>query len=162
MVRADPLQSIFLMLTICVPAAWYEWFPDFSQDFIGIEFQPGENVTLTVTATSLTSGNATIINTTTGQNVTHAFADQPAALCQENAEWIVEDFAVGGDLVPFANFTTVNFTSALATMDNGTTVGPREATIIEITQHNELLTEVRTTNDSVAVTYVGTAVSTTA
>lgn len=70
----------------------------------------GDSITATVTASSTTSGTATLVNHSTGQTVSHSFTGQPA-LCQEvrlsyktyngshpnhvllqNAEWIVEDF----------------------------------------------------------------------
>ena len=52
-----------------------------------------------------------IENTTTGQKVSKDLTSS-AALCEENAEWIVEDYEENGALVPLANFGTVTFTGA--------------------------------------------------
>ena len=134
--------------------AWYEWYPDYAYDFSGISFSPGDSVTLTVTASSTTGGSAVIENNTTGKKVSHAFSGQPA-LCQTNAEWIVEDFEEGSSLVPFANFGTVTFTGASATTTSGSTVGPSGSTLIDIEQSSKVLTSVSTTSDSVTVEYVG-------
>ena len=48
-------------------------------------------MTLTVTATSTTSGTAVITNNTKGKSVTHKFTGGvDGTLCETNAEWIVE------------------------------------------------------------------------
>ncbi|RPD55201.1 aspergillopepsin [Lentinus tigrinus ALCF2SS1-7] len=134
--------------------AWYEWYPDYAHDFSDISFSAGDTVTVSVTATSLSDGTATITNESTGQTVSHTFSGQPS-LCEYNAEWIVEDFESGGSLVPFANFGTVTFTDASAKTTSGSTVGPSGSTIINIEQNNKVLTSVSTASDSVAVSYVG-------
>ena len=76
-----------------------------------------------------------------------------SALCEQNAEWIVEDFEEGNSLVPFANFGTVTFSNAEATTKSGTT-GPSGATIIDIKQGSKVLTSVSTSGSSVTVSYV--------
>ncbi|KAI0367120.1 aspergillopepsin [Pilatotrama ljubarskyi] len=133
--------------------AWYEWFPDFAHDFSGISISPGNSITVTVTASSLTSGTATIINHSTGQQVSHSFSGQPS-LCQENAEWIVEDFEENGGLVPLANWGTVTFTGVSAGTSSGT-VTPAGATIIDMEQNGRQLTSVSASSSSVTVTYTG-------
>ncbi|KAI0035573.1 aspergillopepsin [Vararia minispora EC-137] len=129
--------------------AWFEWFPAFAQDFSGITVRAGDSITTTVTATSLTSGTATIVNHSTGQTVSHTFSGQPS-LCQENAEWIVEDFQQGNSLVPLSNFGTVTFTGASA---GGTS--PSGATIINMEQNNRVLTSASVSGSSVSVAYTG-------
>ncbi|KAI0668111.1 aspergillopepsin [Trametes maxima] len=133
--------------------AWYEWFPDFAHDFSGISISPGNQITVTVTASSTTSGTATILNRSTGQQVSHSFSGQPA-LCQENAEWIVEDFEENGGLVPLANWGTVTFTGASAGTSGGSQ-GPSGATIIDLEQNGRQLTTVSTSGSSVTVQYSG-------
>ncbi|KAI0628022.1 aspergillopepsin [Trametes polyzona] len=133
--------------------AWYEWFPDFAHDFSGFRISPGNQITATVTASSRTGGTATLINHSTGQQVSHSFSGQPA-LCQENAEWIVEDFEEGGGLVPLANWGTVTFTGASAGTGSGS-VGPSGATIIDMEQNGRQLTSVSASGSSVTVTYTG-------
>ncbi|KAJ5675787.1 aspergillopepsin-2 [Penicillium macrosclerotiorum] len=135
--------------------AWYEWYPDYAYDFSGISISAGDVIKVTVTASSKSSGTATIENVTKGKTVSHTFTSSSVEgdLGEVNAEWIVEDFESGGSLVNFANFGTVTFTGAAAT-DNGSSVGPSGSTIIDIKQNNEVLTSVSTTSNSVTVSYV--------
>jgi len=132
--------------------AWYEWYPDYAYDFSGISLSAGDSITVTVTATSKTGGTAKITNNTKGQTVTHTFSGEASegSLCEYNAEWIVEDFEESGSQVAFADFGTVTFTGASA-VKSGTTVGLTGATIIDIKQNNEVLTDV-TLNGSSGVT----------
>ena len=139
-------------LTAPARAAWYEWYPDYAYDFSGISFSAGDVVTVTVTATSTTAGTAVIENTSTGQTVSQDLTSS-AALCEQNAEWIVEDYEENGALVPFANFGSVTFSDASATTASGA-VGPGSATVIEIQQDNQVLTDVSVDDTSVTVTYV--------
>ncbi|KAK8132338.1 aspergillopepsin [Apiospora kogelbergensis] len=127
--------------------AWYEWFPDYAYNFDAISIQAGDTVTMTVTASSKTGGTAVIHNQSTGQTVTHSFSAQSAALCETNAEWIVEDFESNGALVPFANFGTVTFTGASATTNSGK-VGVNGATIIDIQQNSKVYTDCGTSGSS--------------
>lgn len=134
--------------------AWYEWYPDYAYDFSDIEISAGDEITVTVEAFSTSSGTATIENLSTGQTVSHTFSgDVEGDLGELNAEWIVEDFESGDSLVSFADFGSVTFSNALAT-DNGNTVGPSGATVMDIEQDGEVLTSTSTTEDSVTVTYV--------
>lgn len=98
-------------------------------------------ITVTVKATSKTGGTATVYNVTTGKSVSHTFSGEASegSLCEYNAEWIVEDFEESGGLVSFANFGTVTFSSASA-VKSGTTVGLSGATIIDIEQGSNILT----------------------
>lgn len=120
-------------------SAWYEWYPAPLTSFDNFEVKPGDTVTMKVVATSKTSGTATVTNDSTGKSVTKTFANQPS-LCQQNAEWIVEDFATGGDLIPFAAFTPVHITDA-KWQANGNTYGLDGATLINIKQDDKVLTD---------------------
>lgn len=136
--------------------AWYEWYPDYAYDFSGITVSAGDEITMTVTATSKTAGSAVIENLTTGKTVTKTFSGESNALCEYNAEWIVEDFSEDNSLVPFADFGTVTFTGASATTTSGSTVGVSGATIIDIKQNGEVLTDCSTSGSStVTCTYTG-------
>ena len=108
---------------------------------------------MSVTATSKTAGKATITNKSSGKTVSHSFSGQPA-LCEYDAEWIVEDFSSGGGLVPFANFGEVTFSGAKAGTKSGS-VGPSGAGLIDIQQDNQVLTSSSTGSSSVTVSYVG-------
>jgi len=115
--------------------AWYEWYPDVSYDFTGITLAPGNKIRATVTAASTKSGSAKIENLTTGKTVTHSFSGESNALCETNAEWIVEDFEECGSscsLVPFANYGTVTFSAATATVNGATVNAGTNPTIIDM------------------------------
>ena len=133
-------------------AAWYEWYPDYAYDFSGISFSPGDSVTLTVTASSTKAGTAVITNNSKGKTVSKSITSS-SALCEQDAEWIVEDFEEGSSLVPFANFGTVTFTGASAKTASGS-VGPSGANTIDIEQGSKVLTSVSTSGSSVTVSYV--------
>jgi len=132
--------------------AWYEWFPDFAHDFSGISISAGHEIQLTVTAPSSPSGTAVIHNLSNGQSVSKSLTST-SALCQTNAEWIVEDFEEGSSLVPFADFGTITFSGASAGTTSGS-VGPSGATAIDIEQNSEVLTSVSIGSSSVTVSYV--------
>ncbi|KAJ4397809.1 hypothetical protein N0V93_002046 [Gnomoniopsis smithogilvyi] len=137
--------------------SWYEWYPDYAYDFSGITISAGDSILLTVTATSKTSGSATIENLTTGVTVSETFTDvSDGSLCEYDAEWIVEDFEECDpdcELVPFADFGTVTFTDVSAVID-GTTTTPADATIIDIEQSNKVLTSCSASSSEVTCTYV--------
>ena len=133
--------------------AWYEWFPDFAHDFTVIKFNPGDSVSVTVTASDKTGGEATITNHATRETVSHTFTGQPA-LCEENAEWIVEDYEESGSLVPFPDFGTVTFTDAYATSTDGSSISPDGATIVDIEQNDQALTSSSASGSSVTIQYV--------
>ncbi|KAI0150139.1 peptidase A4 family-domain-containing protein [Hypoxylon sp. NC0597] len=129
--------------------AWYEWYPQYGRayDFSGIPIKAGDTITVTVTASSTSAGTATIENVTTGKTVSHSFSGESDALCETNAEWIVEDYSSGGSLVSFADFGTVQFTGA--SVNGGT--GVSGATIIDIEQSGRVLTDCSTSGSSTVV-----------
>lgn len=133
--------------------AWYEWYPDYSYTFEGFSLSAGDTIQMTVTATSTSSGKAVLENLSTGQSTSHSFNSESATLCGTNAEWIVEDFSDGNSLVPFADFTTVEFTGATAETD-GTTVDTSGSTIVDIRQNGRVLTSCDASGSDVSCTYV--------
>lgn len=134
--------------------AWYEWYPDYAYDFSGIPISAGDVIKVTVEASSKSSGTATIQNTSTGKTVSHTFSNNVQGdLGEVNAEWIVEDFESGGSLVSLVDFGTVTFTGAEAT-SSGKTVTPSGASILDIKQNGEVLTDVSVSGSSVTVKYV--------
>ncbi|KAK2612269.1 hypothetical protein QQS21_001695 [Conoideocrella luteorostrata] len=136
--------------------AWYEWIPDYSHSFTNFDFSVGDQIKMTVDATSKTTGVASLENLTTGQKVSHTFSSTPSTLCETNAEWIVEDFESGGSLVPFANFGTVTFTNAVAKGSSGT-ISPAGSTIIDIRDPNsqQVLTDCGVSGGDVTCRYTG-------
>jgi len=135
--------------------AWYEWYPDYAYDFSGITIAAGDSIKVTVTASSDTTGTAVIENVTSGTTVTHTFTGgEDGDLCEYNAEWIVEDYEENDELVTFADFGSVEFTSCSATDGSGT-VGTTGATILDIEQNSKVLTDCSVPSSSeVLCTYV--------
>ncbi len=76
------------------------------------------------------------------------------ALCEQNAEWIVEDYTQGGGLVPLCDFGTVAFTNAYATTNSGSKVSPNGATVIDMKQNGKVLTSVTESSSGVTIKYV--------
>ena len=143
-----------MILTVRPLKAWYEWYPDYAYDFSGISINSGDTIKATVVAYSTTSGVATIENLTTGETATQDLTSN-YALCEQDAEWIVEDFEEDGGLVPFANFGTVTFYDASASGPGGTYT-PCDGNIIDIEQNGKVLTDVVIDNgcSNVTVQYV--------
>lgn len=136
--------------------AWYEWIPDYSHSFANFNFQAGDQIKMSVDASSKTTGVATLENLSTGQSVSHKFTSTPSTLCETNAEWIVEDFESGGQLVPFADFGTVTFSDASARGTSGST-SPAGGTIIDIRDPNtnQVLTDCSISGSDVTCKYTG-------
>lgn len=112
---------------------------------------------MTVTATSTTSGSATLDNLSTGQSVTQTFSGETSgSLCEYNAEWIVEDFEEcegnSCSLVPFADFGTIEFTDCYAT-DDGQSVDTSGATTIDMEQNGEIIVSCSHSGTTVTCNY---------
>lgn len=138
--------------------AWYEWYPDYAYDFSSLSINTGDVVRVTVSSTSSSAGSAVIENLSSGQTVSQSLtAPSPTAtLGGQNAEWIVEDFDSNGGQVPFADFGTVQFTSASAGASDGSSVGTSGADILDISQNGKVLTSASIPNDSeIDVEYTG-------
>ncbi|KAE8349841.1 peptidase A4 family-domain-containing protein [Aspergillus coremiiformis] len=137
--------------------AWYEWYPEFSYDFNGIDISAGDVIVSIVESDSPSTGTATIENRSTGQKVSTRVSapDSSSHLGGQNAEWIVEDFEQNGSLVNLVDFGTVVFTGAEAKTANHQTVGLSGATVIDLLQGNQVVTDVTIDSDSsVTVKYV--------
>lgn len=133
--------------------AWYEWFPDAAYNFDGISFNVGDEVKVSVEASSKSTGTATVENLSSGQTVHHTFSGGTQGnLCETNAEWIVEDFESGGSEVPLVNFGSVTFTSASAS-DGGSTVDTSGSTILDMRQQGKVITSSSASGGNVTVKY---------
>lgn len=130
--------------------AWYEWFPDYAYTF-DIAINAGDEVSMTVIASSSTEGTAIIENITTGDQA-YIQLSSTYALGGQNAEWIVEDFEINNELVAFADFGTVAFTNCVATTEQQR-VGTKGATIIEIGDAGGQLTGVDIVNNEEVVVF---------
>ena len=103
---------------------------------------------LTVTASSTTSGTATIENLSTSTTVSEEITST-SALCEENAEWILEAYEDSGlDSIP--DFGTLTIADAYASTASGT-IGPSGATITEI----EGEVSVSVSSSAVTIKYIG-------
>ncbi len=80
--------------------------------------------------------------------MSHSFSKVSAELCQTNAEWIVEDFAQGSDMVPFANFGTVSFTGCSVSTTSGSSIGVEDAELLDIRQNTIVRTDCSTAGSS--------------
>ncbi|EED15907.1 aspergillopepsin-2 precursor, putative [Talaromyces stipitatus ATCC 10500] len=127
--------------------AWYEWFPA-AQEYwdSGITINTGDTVTATVTADGLTGGTATVTNESNGQSVSYTFSGT-------NAEWIMEDLSGGGGLLNFADFGSDFTISGATAISNGNTVDTTGATIMDISQNNQILTSTTASGSNVVISY---------
>ncbi|KIL61680.1 hypothetical protein M378DRAFT_82243 [Amanita muscaria Koide BX008] len=134
--------------------AWYEWFPDYAYYFNGITINSGDVVQLNVTASSTTTGTAAIRNLSNGQTVSKSLSYPEYPLCEQDAEWIIEDFSSGGGLVPLCDFGTVTFTNAYAYTNDGGILTPCGATELDIEQGSVLTSVSESSSCAVTVRYV--------
>jgi len=93
--------------------AWYEMYPKASQVISGLAVHPGNVISAEVRFNG--SGSFTLIldNTSTGGHFSINLSSRKAA--RSSAEWIAEAPSSGG-VLPLANFGTVNFSNASATL----------------------------------------------
>ncbi|KAK2463899.1 hypothetical protein APHAL10511_004071 [Amanita phalloides] len=133
-------------------AAWYEWYPAHAVYLTHFPLGAGDNIRLTVTAYSATTGMAIVENLTNGQKVSQNISSS-SPLCRQNAEWVVEDFYSNGVLVPVCNFGTVAFTDASATSISGPDMSPNGATIFIMQQKGRVLTSVSENSSGVTISY---------
>lgn len=134
-------------------AAWYEWFPAAASDFSGFEINFQDTIQITIVAASPTSGYVALRNVDTGKVVSKILTSSHA-LCQQDAEWIVEDFEQGNSLVPLANFGGVVFLDATAIDTNGNLARPQGGTAVVLSQNNKILTNVFLGDKYVAVNWI--------
>lgn len=133
---------------------WYEWYPKPSIPFQNFPVKLRDEIRISVTATSPTSGWAALENLTTGKSVNHTFTNE-ARLCYQSAEWVVEDFySIGASENKFANFTTVTFTNSSATLKDGTKKDTTGAQIFGIQHGSKIYTSCSVPNSAtVTCTY---------
>jgi hypothetical protein len=131
---------------------WWEYYPEDAVYFDTFELTAGDIIQMTVTATSKNSGTVALENLNTGQSVSQTISNRPEQLCLNDAEWIVEDYSEGDSLVPFANFHSVEFTSASA-VSGGARLDASGATIVDISQNGKVLTACSASGSDVSCTY---------
>lgn len=132
---------------------WSEYFPAEAQiNFDNFPVAVGDQIQVTITATSTISGSAVLENVASGASVTRNWSNVSPALCFDTAEWIVEDFESNGGSVPFSSFDTVTWTNANAQV-NGATTGAGSATPWNMVQNGNTLATGSLSGDDVVITY---------
>jgi hypothetical protein len=96
--------------------AWYELYPKYPVRIL-LAVNPGDTVNAEVRYMANNQYVMTINNLTTGQSYS---TTQKASAKRQSAEWVVEAPSSAGSVLPLANFGTVSFTNATATL-NGVT-----------------------------------------
>ncbi|KAJ9298218.1 hypothetical protein DTO271G3_3823 [Paecilomyces variotii] len=139
--------------------AWYEWYPAQALTiFDDFDVEAGDEIKVTVTATSTSTGYTILENLTRGIEVRHTWKTESPALCRATAEWIVEDFSLIIDgsvsLAPFADYGSVAFTGASATV-KGKKVGISEAQSVNMVQNGKTISKATVLDNEVVVTYKG-------
>ncbi|EAT91974.2 hypothetical protein SNOG_00479 [Parastagonospora nodorum SN15] len=116
--------------------SWYQFFPADSGDYINFKIRAGDVMQVDVNARS----NSRTLST--GQSMGKTLtAARGSELCQQNAEWIVEDFTYDGVQVPMSDFGMVVFTNAAATHSDGSKEGLERATVFNLRKDGDYYTE---------------------
>lgn len=72
-------------------SAWYEWYPQ-QPYYWDLAISEGDQISMSVVATSATSGTAYITNESTGQSVSQPLSNQQA-LCQATVSSVQRDYS---------------------------------------------------------------------
>ena len=104
--------------------AWYEMFPADSMPINSMTVKPGDSITASVAYNASNSKYTLTITdtteTTSSFNDSFSIAMAAPGMARSSAEWVVEAPSSGYGVLPLANFGSVTFTNAYATI-NGTT-----------------------------------------
>ena len=100
-------------------SVWYEMYPSYSVDITSMTIAPGDTITATVQYLSSGQFQLTITDTTQANDTFTTTQSAPGAQ-RSSAEWIVEAPSSMTGILPLANFSSVAFSNATATI-NGTT-----------------------------------------
>ncbi|KAF8141865.1 peptidase G1 [Boletus edulis] len=135
--------------------AWYRWNPT-DWVFVDIPICARNVITLTLGIFDATSGFAIIENASTGQSVKEQVQAGSSGypLCQQNAEWLLEDIFLNSTQVPLSNFSMVTFTDAKAFGKDGKIYTPQGAIIDDVEQDGQVLTSVSVNGSSVSINHV--------
>jgi hypothetical protein len=100
--------------------AWYEMYPSASVTVASITVNPGDTISASVTYGSGNSYKLSLTDGTQAFNTTQSLAGTK----RSSAEWVVEAPSSNRGVLPLANFGTVSFSSAQATLTGATSSGP--------------------------------------
>jgi hypothetical protein len=100
--------------------AWWEMYPNYSINVNNMTISPGDSMTASVSYAG-SQFTLSIKDNTTGQSFSTTQTASNAK--RSSAEWVVEAPSSNSGVLPLANFGSVTFSGASATL-NGTTTGP--------------------------------------
>lgn len=110
-------------------SAWYEWFPGSSVRVTNLPVAPGNEMYVSVWATSETQGHIYILNYNTGQyTVVNLTAPQGVKLTGRSAEWIVE--RPGNSTL--TDYVAQYFSDARALDNRGRSFGPESTGSVQV------------------------------
>jgi hypothetical protein len=111
--------------------AWYEMYPNPSVN-LSLSISPGDAISASVTFTSPNLFGLTITDTTTG--AMYSTSKTSSSAQRSSAEWIQEAPSSYSGVLPLANFGTINFAGANATVNgsNGPIDNPSGGTVNQI------------------------------
>lgn len=100
---------------------WTEWYPAPMVDIQDFHPSQGDEITVSINLLTDTLGTATLTNKGTGQSVTQVVSapNPQATIAGLNAEFIVEDYAASGALIPLTNFCPVTLRNCTAGTASG-------------------------------------------
>ena len=96
--------------------AWYEMYPNWSVE-LPLTISAGNTISASVSY-SANKYSLTLTDMTTGKS--YNTVQTAAGLQRSSAEWIVEAPSNGYSILPLDNFGTIQFSNALAAVNNGT------------------------------------------
>ncbi|KAF8723782.1 hypothetical protein AX14_008678 [Amanita brunnescens Koide BX004] len=138
--------------------AWYEWYPAGAVSFDNFTINAGDEIQVTVIATSNTTGIAKVVNLSDYQ-IAKIGLNSTVPLCRKSVEWIVEDFERNNKPVPFTDFGAVKFKEARAEMTDDdyshpVIITPDGADLIIFQQNNRNFTSVTEDEFGSTITHI--------
>ena len=137
---------------------WWDWAPENEVAVQNFPVSAGDEITVSLTAETKTSGLCTVRNATTGHITGFGLtAPTGTTLVGNTAEWIVERPEVNGATSILAAYGTVNFSFARATLSNYDWVWPGSGSPWNMDDDagNLISKGEATSGQSVQCTYVG-------
>ncbi|KAF9769649.1 hypothetical protein IL306_012913 [Fusarium sp. DS 682] len=113
--------------------AFRQWSPKHARIFHKFPVSPGDEIRMTVYATSAWTGIAHLENLTKNKAVTHTFEEpeSPGRLCKLDASWIVDAYKDNGKQVTLADFGNITIKDASYSDSTGTGT-LKDAVILDI------------------------------
>ncbi|KAN0075511.1 hypothetical protein V8E55_011534 [Tylopilus felleus] len=115
-------------------------YPDSQHIFSDITISPGDDITLSVRATS----------DTTGVSRKHDFESTSAGICFGGAEFIVQSEMKDAESAPF---TGIAFSNAIAIDNSGTYMPSDGATVFDVKPNDQVLAKTSVSGSTITITY---------